>query len=271
MLSGLQQMFAGLETTYGIPGFLLAIALLVLGLIVGRVSRSIVIRFLQAIGFKKITHKEGIDAALHKMGIRGTVTILLGELVKWIFYLIFFALALQTLFGEQFLTDIIVNIATYIPRIIASTIILIVGIIIADIIAKVSSNFIDRLKLDRKGRSALATLSGMIIRLIIIFMFGILALNTLGIEAEILTISLAIVIFALILFLVLGSKDIIQNILGGLYLQSSGTLQKGFKIQCKDVEGKVKEVGFVYTIIDTRKGEVHIPNAMLLKDKIYLK
>ena len=102
-------------------------------------------------------------------------------------------------------------------------------------------------------------------------MFGILALNTLGIEAEILTISLAIIIFALILFLVLGSKDVIQNILSGLYLQSSGTLQKGFKIHCADVDGKIKEVGYVYTIVDTRKGEVHIPNAMLLKEKIYLK
>ncbi len=271
MLSGLQQVFGGLEITYGIPAFVLAIALLLLGWIVGKIARSLIIRFLQAIGFNKITHKEGIDAALHKMGIRGTVTILLGELVKWIFYLIFFALALQVMFGEQFLTDIIVNIATYIPKIIASTIILIAGIIIADIIAKVSSNFIDRLKLERKGRSVLATFTGLTIRLIIIFMFGILSLNTLGIEAEILTISLAIIIFALILFLVLGSKDIVQNVVSGLYLQSSGTLQKGFRIHSKDIDGKVKEVGFVYTVVDTRKGELLIPNSMLLKDKIYLK
>jgi small-conductance mechanosensitive channel len=245
--------------------------LLVAGWIVGKVSRSLVIRFLQAIGFKKITQNEGIDAALHKMGIRGTVTILLGELVKWIFYLIFFALALQTMFGEQFLTNIIVSIATYIPRIIAATIILIAGIIIADIIAKISSNFIDRLKLDRKGRSTLATFTGLIIRLVIIFMFGILALNTLGIQAEILTISLAIIIFALILFLVLGSKDLVQNVVSGLYLQSSGTLQKGFKLHSNDIDGSVKEVGFVYTVVDTRKGELLIPNSMLLKDKIYLK
>ena len=106
---------------------------LLVGFGVGKLSKIIIVKILHTIGFKKVTQKSGTDKALAKTGYRYDTANLIGDLVKWIFYLIFAGGAVQVLFGEQLLTDILLVVATYIPRIIGVIIVIMAGFVFGDI------------------------------------------------------------------------------------------------------------------------------------------
>ena len=77
----------------------------------------------------------------------------------------------------------------------------------------------------------------------------------LKIETNILTNILLILIaslsLALAIFFGLGSKDIIKNIIAGVYLHK--TLQEGESIKIQNTEGKILQIGTILTSIETTK------------------
>jgi hypothetical protein len=42
-------------------------------------------------------------------------------------------------------------------------------------------------------------------------------------------------------------------------------------VRVKDVNGKVKEIGLVYTTLTSKKGDIEVPNSILIKEKIFVK
>ena len=64
-------------------------------------------------------------------------------------------------------------------------------------------------------------------------------------------------------------QDVIGNIAGGLALQMDNSLEAGDWIKVGDVTGKVTEVRWRYTAVETRNWEtVLLPNAVLMKSQV---
>lgn len=73
------------------------------------------------------------------------------------------------------------------------------------------------------------------------------------------------VITAVIAF---SMQDTLGNILGGLVLQLDGSIELGDWVRVDDVSGKVTEIRWRHTAIETRNGEiVVVPNSVLMKGK----
>ena len=81
----------------------------------------------------------------------------------------------------------------------------------------------------------------------------------------------AILMLVILTFLV-GVKDIIPNLIGGILIQKKGKIKEGRKVEIKEIEGIVEKIGFLETEIKTDKGDtLYVPNALFLKSKFWVK
>ena len=66
-------------------------------------------------------------------------------------------------------------------------------------------------------------------------------------------------------------QDTLGNIMGGLALQMENTINEGDWVQVGDLQGKVKEIRWRHTSIETRNWDtVVIPNSMLMKGEVMI-
>lgn len=119
-----------------LPNLIGAFVIILVGLLVAYILRWIVVQILNAIQLQTLSDKVKFTDVLKKMGVTATVSELLGNLVKWVTIIIFLLPALQVL-GLSQVTDVLYKILGYIPSVIVAGFIILVGVIIADIVAHV--------------------------------------------------------------------------------------------------------------------------------------
>lgn len=97
--------------------------------------------------------------------------------------------------------------------------------------------------------------------------WGMVRLRYSGVELGSLVTTSAI-ITAVLAF---AMQDTLGNILGGLALQLDDSISLGDWVRIDDLSGKVVEIRWRFTAIETRNGEIAvIPNSVLMKNKFFV-
>lgn len=110
------------------------------------------------------------------------------------------------------------------------------------------------------------------IKWLVYIMTVIIALKQLGIEIIVLNILFAGIVLFCTIGLLLGLRDFIPNAVGGLLLYKKKTIKQGDIIRINDIEGKIKEMTLVQTILETKNREmIYVPNAYLVKEYFWKK
>ena len=135
---------------------------------------------------------------------------------------LFFFFALVFPKAEQ-----IINRKQLIVKSIIAALIMIIGIILADVISSVAKNIFVVLGKDWKESRVVGSLAGLLIKVLVLLVAITLSFDLLGIYVEIFTISFAIIFFSMVLLIVVGARDVLLNLFAGLYLQSLEKLHKG--------------------------------------------
>jgi hypothetical protein len=108
------------------PKILLAIVILILGWLVAKVVRFVVVKALRAINFNVLTEKAGLDGFLRQGGGETDTTGILGLLVYWLIILTALLVASNSV-GLAAVTELIGRIVLFVPRVIVAVIILAFG------------------------------------------------------------------------------------------------------------------------------------------------
>lgn len=235
--------------------------LLLVAYVAGRISKSIVIKILGVVGLKKITIRSWTDDILRAIGYRGTIVGLIGDLVKWFIYIIFFGIIIETI-GLPGLVNIFNQIAGFVPKFIIAILVVVVGFLIADFLGKM---------FEEAGRrffreETVGVFSGGVIKYSIAFMSIIMALSLVGLDTVSLTIMLTLILVTTIAILLMGMKDIIPNFAAGIHLKN--TLKIGKHVKIGKYSGTVERVEPLSTIISNGKTNISIPNSEVLKNPI---
>ncbi|MFQ5647889.1 MAG: hypothetical protein ACE5FW_01515, partial [Candidatus Aenigmatarchaeota archaeon] len=159
------------------------IVLIIIGYIVGRLAKVIMVKLLGVVGLKRITTRTWAESILRATGYRGTIVELISDMVKWLIYILFLAVIIQTL-GLPGVADLFTQIAAFMPRFIGAILIIVIGFIVADFFGKV---------FEEAGRhfleeEVLSKLSGGLIKYSIALITIIMALALVGLETSALTI-----------------------------------------------------------------------------------
>ena len=145
--------------------------------------------------------------------------------IKWILILSFLILGAD-IFGLQKVSDEVGNIIAFLPTLFSAILIFFAGVFLASYAQKSIKNLLRSFELG--GSNSIAN----IVFYIIILIAAIISLNQLGVDTQIITDNISIILgaalFALSISLGLGSKEIIQRLLFGFY--SRKNFQIGQKI-----------------------------------------
>lgn len=109
-----------------LPRLLLAVIILVIGWLLAKAIRLIVIKGLRAINFNILTDRAGIDRFLQQGGIQTDMVGILGALIYWLVTLAALMIAFNSL-GLTNVTELIGRVALFIPKVIVAVLILAFG------------------------------------------------------------------------------------------------------------------------------------------------
>lgn len=182
------------------------ILILLVGWIIARIIKNVVVRLLDVLQLDSFTEKVGVDKILAKGGIKYSISELIGVLSYWIIMLISLVIAISAVNLNGQAAGLLNTIALYIPRVISAIFILVVGIFFATFVNSAVQTAAANIGVEQAG--LLARLSQFII---IIFTIDI-ALKQLMIDIGAIENAVLIILsslgLAFALAFGLGCKDI---------------------------------------------------------------
>ncbi len=254
----------GLGMVNFLPKLLVAIIILCVGIILAKVVRSVTAKILQGIKIDTLTEKSGVQPALAKMGVKGSLAELIPKLLGF-FIIAFMVKTSADAAGFTDVSDFINSIFAFIPKLITAFLIMVVGVFVADVLQNAVFN-----ALDEKGLDYANILSKILLGLVIV-VFLTVALSQIGIETELLKDTVKILLIgvsiAIALALGLGLKSHANNIVAAVYVRD--IYRQGSSIEIDGDLLTIKGTGPVTTKLQKENGEfVVIPNSELVSTKI---
>jgi hypothetical protein len=176
------------------------------------------------------------------------------KIVKWLMLLLIL-IVISDILGLKMLTEGIAGFIAYLPKLFSALAILVVGIYIANIVKNAIQSVFKSFDL---GGS---TIIGNIVFFGITVIVAITALNQAGINTDIITSNLTLILGSLLLAFTiafgLGSKEIIQRLLFGFY--SRKNLAIGQRIKIGEIQGTIDSIDNINLVLLTEKGKFIFP------------
>ena len=188
-----------------IPAIAGAIIILVVGWLLAKLIEAVVVRVLKAVRLDTASDKAGIANVLAQGDIKISLSELIGGIVYWLIILVVVATTLDAL-NLKIASELISRLVEYVPNILATVFILIIGTFLANFIATIIRTAGSNAGLKN------AKLMGQIAQVILVVFTVIIAIEQLKIATTLLVLAVNIVLIAIGLGIALafglGCKDI---------------------------------------------------------------
>ncbi len=234
------------------PNFLGAILLVLGGWVLARLLRAAIIRLSGRLD--SLVHSQAKDDFLKRLGVERPASALIGSIVFWLVFLVFFTAATETL-GLPVFATWLSGVSYYLPRILVAVLIVLAGLLAGNLAR-------DAITATASAAGiAYAELLGRAIYVIILLVAVVTGVDQMGIESRFLTLTITIVIAALIggaaLAFGLGSRTTVSNIIAAHYLRQS--YRVGHTVKIGPVQGRIVEITPTAVILDSSEGRVMVP------------
>jgi small-conductance mechanosensitive channel len=240
------------------PDLLAALAILVVGWLVARLSRLLVEQVLRRAGLDRMAERTGITQTLAQADIQASISKLAGQLVFWIIFLFFLASAVETL-GLAAASEPLRALIVYLPRILAAGVVLLGGLLFASLVAKTVTAMAVSAGLEF-GKTL-----GQVGQVLVVSLALVLAIDQLGFNAAVLdgllTNTLTAILAGGALAFALGGRDVAANVLAAHYAKE--LFELGETISLDGIEGTLENIGPVKSTIAIHDGLVSVPNSDL--------
>ncbi len=244
-----------------------AVVVLVVGYIVARLAARLLTMISQRLRLQVAAEQSGLAESMQHMGIKRDVPAIVGTIVFWLLMCLFVMAAFNIL-GLAALTATMGVVASYIPKVLVAIVVVVVGLLLATFLRGIVATSTDRLGVSYAEHLANACYYA----LAALTFFW--AFEELGIKFELLNYAILIAIAALGLAFGLafglGGREVMAGILAGYYLRQR--LNAGDHVQVGALEGTVREVGPVATIVETHEdGLINrhtVPNTKMLNEAV---
>lgn len=235
-----------------LPNVLGAALLLGIGWLVARLVRALTTRSLARLN--RLLAGRTIGQELKTSGADRLASEAASLIVFWIVFLVFLAAAGEVL-GLAVVTTGLSRLAQYLPDIFGAVLVILAGLVLANVARGVV------------GRAAASAglghgpVLGQSAHVIILLVAGVIALDQLGVDSQLLTVSTNILIASVIggtaLAFALGSRTAVSNILALHYLTE--TYRSGQRIRLGDLEGEIVEFKKNGVVLACSDGLVLVP------------
>jgi small-conductance mechanosensitive channel len=249
------------------PKVLAMIVVLVLGYLIARIVAHAITVLTEKIGLQLAAERSGLADSMQHMGIKRSVPAIVGTIVFWLLMCVFI-MAAFTILNLPDVSAAMGSVVGYIPKLLVATLVVVIGLLVASFLSGVVATSADHVGLSYAEHLA----NGFYYVLVLVTFHA--ALTHLGMNLQLLENMVLIAFGALAIGFALafglGGRDVIGGILAGYYVRQR--LQTGDRVSIGSLEGTVREVGPVATIIETdEEGLINrhsIPNAKMLNEAV---
>ncbi|AOW79901.1 MscS mechanosensitive ion channel [Halodesulfurarchaeum formicicum] len=237
--------------------YLLAVAVLVLGLVagylVGRLNRQILSR----LGVDEAV--EGTSLERTARNLNSDVISLLGNASSWIIYVVTAVYSLE-IAGLVETSVLLSKFADLLPSYVLAAVIVMGGLLVGDKVEMSVDEWLKGIKFPE------ITLVGQLLRYTVIFVAVLLALAQIGVAVGVLVLLLGAYLLAIIVLLASALHQLLAAGGAGLFLLLTQPYTIGDRIAVGEREGVVQEVQLFVTKIE-EDGRVYlVPNHLVLKN-----
>jgi hypothetical protein len=249
------------------PRAAFAVVVLVVGFLVARLVRRLVITVAGRLGLHTAAESSGLLESMQRVGINQTVHEILGTIVFWLLMCVFL-MASCNILGLEALTSAMQGVVDYIPKLLVATIVIVIGMLVASFVRGIVATSADRVGVAYAQQLA----DGCYWVLAGIVFFA--ACDQLDIKFDLLKhvilIACAGLALGIGLCIGLGGREVMGGILAGYYVRQR--LQAGDHVKVAGFEGTIREIGPVATVIETEEEGMmkchSIPNIKMLSEAI---
>jgi len=246
-----------------IPKLVGAITILIIGFIVAKMVSKVVLKILDSIKIDKLADKLHDIEIVDKSKVKIVPSKILSKLIYYVILLIFI-IASSDFLGMEVVSELISSLIGYLPKLLSAVIVFAIGIFIADIIKQGVRSACNSINMPAAGVVSSIVFYFILINVLMMAM-NQAEINTAFLKAN-LSLILGGIIFAFALGYGLASKDMMANLLGGLYSKSK--FEIGNHIKVNDVKGTIiaKDSGSI--TIQTQNSNVIVPLGLLTKETV---
>jgi small-conductance mechanosensitive channel len=249
-----------------IPRLLGALLVVVIGFVVAKVLDTLLSKLLAKIGLDRLVAGTGVNKLLGRVGMRIPASALIGKIVYWFVLLVFLVSAAESL-GLARVSAVLDMLALYVPKVFGAALILLGGVLLAQLVSGLVRGAAEGV-----GLEYAAGLGRIAQGLVIIISISV-AIGQLEVKTELLNYVIAIALIsvglAVALALGLGSRELVSQILAGIYVRELYEVGQRVRLESLDLEGEIEEIGTAKTLLLTDEGElVSIANRLLLEQRV---
>jgi|SwirhisoilCB2_FD_contig_61_656020_length_1125_multi_2_in_0_out_0_1 hypothetical protein len=250
-----------------LPNVVAMLVVLVVGYIVAHVLDRFATALSQSLGLETAAERSGLMTSMKQVGIRRSVPSIVGQIVFWLTMCVFVTAAFNIL-GLQAVSAAMEKIVAYIPNLLVATVVVVVGLLVAGFLRGVVATSADRVGISYAENLA----NGVYYVLALMTFIG--AFDQLHIEfgllKELILIAFGGLALGFGLAFGLGGREVMGGILAGYYTRQR--LHTGDRVSVAGMEGTVREVGPVATVIETEEDGLlnrhSVPNTRMLSEAV---
>ena len=249
--------------TLYLPRVLNALILLLLGWFLARLFANLTRRLLMRLRFDQWLERGGLNQVLVRAEVYIQPTDVVTRLVYWLVLLAFILAAVDAL-GLQAVAGAIRELLGYIPNLIVAVLVIIGGGLLARFLGQATQTIAVGANLEfHKGL-------GTAVRYFVLAVTLVLAAGLLGLDVSFLGGALANIITVIIatlgLAFALGGRDLIRNMLAGIYAKEIYEL--GQPVRLQTYQGTLESIGTFKAMIAARDEVITVPNSLLINEVV---
>jgi small-conductance mechanosensitive channel len=261
-MTSLNQMAANIAEAA--PKVLFAILILLIGWFITKLVTFLLKRALKFSKVDKLTEIINEKNLFGKTDLKFNVTSVIVGFTKWLLFLVFLIIASDVMEWEIVSIEI-GKLISYLPKLFSAIALFMIGLYIASFIKKGIKGLFE--SFDLQGG---APISGFVFYIIIVTI-TITAINQAGVNTDLITNNLTIILGGLLATVVLGfglgSKDVINNLLFSFY--SKRNFEIGQVITIDDISGKIVSIDNISISVQVPNGdEIVIPIKDLVSTRV---
>ncbi|MFD2726231.1 mechanosensitive ion channel family protein [Hyunsoonleella rubra] len=188
---------------------------------------------------------------------------IVSKFVKWVMYIMLLIMALDVM-DLTMISERISELLGYLPQLFTALVIFTVGLILANLIKKGIRSFFE--SMDLSG----AKIISQVVFFIILTFVSITALNQAGVDTEIITSNITMILAAFLLAFALafgfGAQKVVADLLKTFYARK--TYEIGQKIEFNDIKGEVESIDGISVTLKTRQGKLVVPIKDIVESQV---
>ncbi len=246
-----------------VPKLITAIIILLVGYLISKLVATVVKKVLLKIKFDKLGEKLNEIGIVKEMKIEIMLSSIISQVLFFFIFIVFISASTEQL-GVAALISLVATLVNFIPQLIASALMLMIGVIVAEAIKNVVITICKSFNVP----------SGKLIGNVVFYFFLIITivsvLGQAGINTTLLESSFNLIIGGVCVAFGVGyglaSRDILANILSSFYSKNKYTL--GQNIRIDGAEGEIVEIDSISMTLKTQDGVVVLPLKLLQSKKV---